>query len=88
MKRSFILKGASGCPQMVINDPGAQQPSQMFLTWVKVRPQHQELRALLADLGYTVASLQLFFRENGTDTKNGCKEARLYSWLAYIAVLR
>ena len=30
-----------------MNDLGAQQPSQMFLTWVKVRPQHRELRALL-----------------------------------------
>ena len=36
------MKGAS-----VMNGPGAQQPSQMFLTWVKARPQHQELRALL-----------------------------------------
>ena len=40
-------KGASGCRQTVMNDPGAQQPSQMFLTWVKARPQHRELRALL-----------------------------------------
>ena len=35
------------CRQTVMNDPGAQQPSQMFLTWVKARPQHRELRALL-----------------------------------------
>ena len=28
------LKGAAGCRQTVMNDPGAQQPSQMFLTWV------------------------------------------------------
>ena len=28
-------------------EPGVQQPSQMFLTWVKARPQHRELRALL-----------------------------------------
>ena len=41
------MKGASGCRQMVMNDPGAQQPSQMFLTWVKARPQHRELRVLL-----------------------------------------
>ena len=41
------MKGASGCHQTVMNDPGAkQQPSQMFLTWVKARPQHRELRAL------------------------------------------
>ena len=32
-------------PPTVVNDPGAQQPSQMFLTWA--RPQHRELRALL-----------------------------------------
>ena len=30
-----------------MSDPGAQQPSQMFLTWVKARPQHREFRALL-----------------------------------------
>ena len=30
---------------MVINDPRAQQPSQMFLTWVKAKPQHRELCA-------------------------------------------
>ena len=30
-----------------INDPGAQQPSQMLLISVKVRPQHRELLALL-----------------------------------------
>ena len=41
------MKGASGCRQTVMNDPGAQQPSQIFLTWVKARPQHRELRALL-----------------------------------------
>ena len=41
------LKGASGCRQTVMNDPGAQQLSQMFLTWVKARPQHRELLALL-----------------------------------------
>ena len=41
------LKAASGCHQTVMNDPGAEQPSQMFLTWVKARPQHWELRALL-----------------------------------------
>ena len=31
------MKGASGCRQTVMNDPGAQQPSQMFLTWVKAK---------------------------------------------------
>ena len=41
------VKGASGSHQTAMNDPGAQQPSQMFLTWVKTRPQHRELRALL-----------------------------------------
>ena len=40
------MKGASGSRQTAMNDPGAQQPSQMFLTWVKARPQHRELRAL------------------------------------------
>ena len=30
-------------PQTVMNDPGAKQPSQMFLTCVKARPQHREL---------------------------------------------
>jgi len=30
--------------QYIMNDPGAQQPSQMFLTWVKARPQHRKLR--------------------------------------------
>ena len=34
------MKGASGSRQTAMNDPGAQQPSQMFLTWVKARPQH------------------------------------------------
>ena len=34
------MKGASGSRQTVLNDPGAQQASQMFLTWVKARPQH------------------------------------------------
>ena len=29
------LKGAAGCRQTVMNDPGAQQPSQMFLPWVR-----------------------------------------------------
>ena len=43
----WILKGASGCRQTVINDPGAQQPSQMLLTWVKARPHHRKHRALL-----------------------------------------
>ena len=32
------MKGASGCRQTVMNDLGAQQPCQMFLTWVKARP--------------------------------------------------
>ena len=32
------MKGAFGCRQTVMNDPGAEQPSQMFLTWVKARP--------------------------------------------------
>ena len=41
------MEGASGSRQTVMNDPGAQQPSQMFLIWVKARPQHRELRALL-----------------------------------------
>ena len=42
------VKGASGSRQTAMNDPGAQlQLSQMFLTWVKARPQHRELRALL-----------------------------------------
>ena len=37
------VKGTSGSCQTAMNDPGAQQPSQMFLTWVKARPQHREL---------------------------------------------
>ena len=37
------MKDASGCRQTVMNDLGAQQPSQMFLTWVKTRPQHRAL---------------------------------------------
>ena len=41
------MKGASGCRQTVMNDPGAQQLSQMFMTLVKGRPQHRELLALL-----------------------------------------
>ena len=41
------VKGASGSRQTAMNDPGAQQLSQMFFTWVKARPQHRELRALL-----------------------------------------
>ena len=41
------VKGASGSHQTAMNDLGAQQPSQMFLTWVKARPQRRELRALL-----------------------------------------
>ena len=41
------MRGASVCRQTVMNDPGAQQPSQMFLTWVKARPQNREVRALL-----------------------------------------
>ena len=41
------MKDASSCRQTVMNDPGAQQPSQMFFTWVKARPQHRELCALL-----------------------------------------
>ena len=41
------VKGASGSRQTAMNDPGAQQPSPMFLTCVKARPQHRELRALL-----------------------------------------
>ena len=40
-------KGASGSRQTAMNDPGIQKPSQMFLTWVKARPQHRQLRALL-----------------------------------------
>ena len=31
------MKGAPGCRQTVMNDPGAQQPSQMSLTWVKAK---------------------------------------------------
>ena len=30
-----------------MNDSGAKQQSQMFLTWVKARPQYRQLRALL-----------------------------------------
>ena len=41
------MKGASGCRRMVMNEPGAQQPSQMFLTWIKGRPQHRKFCALL-----------------------------------------
>ena len=41
------MKNNSGYRQTVMNDPGAQQPSQIFLTWVKARPQHRELRTLL-----------------------------------------
>ena len=41
------VKGASGCRQTAMNDPGAQKPSQMFFTSAKARPQHRELRALL-----------------------------------------
>ena len=44
------MKGASGCRQTVMNEPGTQQPSQMFLTWVKIRPQHRELRVLINGL--------------------------------------
>ena len=32
------VKGDSGSRQTAMNDPGARQPSQMFLTWV--RPDH------------------------------------------------
>ena len=32
--RMMHMKGASGCRQTVMNDPGAQQPSQMFLIMV------------------------------------------------------
>ena len=48
------MKDASGCRQTVMNDPRAQQPSQMFLTWVKARPQHREFRALLLTNGVWV----------------------------------
>ena len=41
------VKGASGSRQTALNDPGAPQPSQMFLTWVKARPQHRELHAIV-----------------------------------------
>ena len=41
------MKGSPGCCQTVMNDPGAQQPSQVFLTWVRAGAQHRELRALL-----------------------------------------
>jgi len=41
------MKGASGCRQTVMNDPGAQQPSQMFFTLVKTRPQHRELMMMM-----------------------------------------
>ena len=41
------MKGASCCSQTAMNDPGAQQPSPMFLTCVKATPQHREPRALL-----------------------------------------
>ena len=46
------VKGAYGSRQTAMNDPGAQQPSQMFLTWVKARPQHREVRALLLVCGF------------------------------------
>ena len=46
---------------MIMNDPGAEQSSQMFLTWVKARPQQRELRALLL----TNSVPQLFTCETG-----------------------
>ena len=44
---ALSVRDYSGCRQTVMNDPGAQQSSQMFFTWVKARPHHWELRALL-----------------------------------------
>ena len=41
------VKGTSGSRQTAMDDPRAQQPSQMFWTCVKARPQHRELCALL-----------------------------------------
>ena len=45
----YITKGAAqqDRPNAYGHDPGAQQPSQIFLTGVKAKPQHRELRALL-----------------------------------------
>jgi len=46
------MRGAYGCRETAMKDLEAQQPSQMFLTWVKARPQHRELRALSTDVPY------------------------------------
>ena len=43
------VKGASGSRQTAMNDPGAEQPSQMFLTWVKARPQTEKQRKGFSD---------------------------------------
>jgi len=41
------VKGASGSRQTTMNDPEHSSQPDVFLTWVKARPQHRELRALL-----------------------------------------
>ena len=41
-----------------MNDPGAEQPSQMFLIWVKARPQHRN--SVPYSFTYSVSVLWLF----------------------------
>ena len=43
------VKSASGSRQTAMNDLGAQLPSQIFLTWVKARPQTEKQRKLFSD---------------------------------------
>ena len=62
------MKGASSCRQTVMSDPGAQQPGQMFLTWVKARPQHRELRALLFKNSVWVLQRPIVIYNKGCET--------------------
>ena len=62
------VKGASGCCQTVMNDPRAQQPSQVFFTWVKTRPQHWELCALLLTNSVWVLQRPTIIYNKGCET--------------------
>ena len=54
-----------------MNDPRAQQPSQMILTWVKTRPQHREFCALVFPNSVWVLQRPTVICNKSCETGNG-----------------
>ena len=66
--KAELQHSSTGSAECIMNDPGVQQPSQTFFTWVKARPQHRELHALLLTNSAWVLSCPTVICNKGCET--------------------